>query len=102
MKKNRLEKVRKHVFYKHMFILKKKWGKNAEKFFPETHSFRKQTIEKNRLEKVRKHVFYKHTNIVTKKWGGKNARKKFSKNTRIGYPKIVGKKSSQKSAKNVF
>ena len=36
MEKNRLEKVRKHVFYKHMFILKKKWGKNAEKIFPET------------------------------------------------------------------
>ena len=34
--------------------------------------------------------------------GGENARKKFSKNTRIGYPKIVGKKSSQKSPKNVF
>ena len=34
--------------------------------------------------------------------GGKNARKKFSKNTRIGYPKIVGKKSSGKSAKNLF
>ena len=33
---------------------------------------------------------------------GKNARKKFSNNTRIVYPKIVGKKSSQKSPKNVF
>ena len=56
-------------------------------------------MEKNRLEKVRKHVFYKHTNIVTKKWGGKKARKKLSENTRIGYPKIVGKKSSGKSVK---
>jgi len=59
-------------------------------------------MEKDRLEKVRKHVFYKHTNIVIKKWGKKNARKKFSKNTRIGYPKIVEKKSSGKSAKTRF
>ena len=32
----------------------------------------------------------------------KNARKFFSRNTRIGYPKNVGKKSSQKSAKKCF
>jgi len=58
-------------------------------------------MEKNRLEKVRNHVFYKHTNIVIKIWGGKNA-KKISKNTRLRYPKIVGKKSSGKSAKTRF
>jgi len=38
-------------------------------------------------------------NIVNKKLGEKNPRKKFSKNTRIGYPKIFGKKSSGKSVK---
>ena len=59
-------------------------------------------LEKNGLEKERKHVFYKHTNIVTKNWGEKNARKKLSKNTRIGYPKIDGKKSSGKSVKIRF
>ena len=58
MEKNRLEKVRKHVFYKHMNIVTKNWGKTREKFFPETHSIREQTtMEKNRLEKVRKYVF---------------------------------------------
>jgi len=36
---------------------------------------------------------------VTTKSGEKNARKQFSKNTRIGYPKIFGKKSSGKSVK---
>jgi len=37
MEKNRLEKVRKHVFYKHTNIVTKKWGaKNARKIFPET------------------------------------------------------------------
>ena len=56
--KNRLEKVWKHVFYKHMNIVTKNGGKTREKFFPETHSIREQTtMEKNRLEKVRKHVF---------------------------------------------
>ena len=34
--------------------------------------------------------------------GGKNKSKKFSKNTRLGYPKIVGKKSSGKSVKTRF
>ena len=72
MQKNRLEKVRKYVCYKHMNIVTKKWAKSQEKIFPETHSFRKQTtMEKNRLEKVRKRVFYKHTNIVTKIRGEK-------------------------------
>ena len=34
MKKNRPEKVRKHVFYKHTNIVTKKWGeKTREKFF---------------------------------------------------------------------
>ena len=39
---------------------------------------------------------------MTKKSEEKNARKKFSKNTRIWYPKYVGKKSSQKSEKIQF
>ena len=59
-------------------------------------------MEKNRLEKVRKHVFYENTNIVTKKWGGKNARKFFSRNTRISRVLNDGKKSSGKSAKTRF
>jgi len=82
MEKNRLEKVRKPVFYKHTNIVNKKWGnKTREKTFPETQVYREQkTMEKNRLEKVRNHVFYKHTNIVIKKWGGGKTRKeKFQK-----------------------
>jgi len=34
--------------------------------------------------------------------GGKTREKKFSKDTRIGDPKNVGEKSSQKSAKKYF
>ena len=72
-------------------------------FFPETHSFRKQTtMEKNRLERVRKHVFYKHTNIVTKKWGEKTREIIFSRNTLISQAKNDGKKSSGKCAKTRF
>ena len=41
MEKNRLERVRKHVFYKHTNIVTKKWGeKTREKIFPETHVYR--------------------------------------------------------------
>jgi len=43
-----------------------------------------------------------HTNIVTKKWGEINARKNICRNTRIVPAKKLGKKSSEKSAKNVF
>ena len=39
---------------------------------------------------------------MIKKWEEKHARKKFKKNTRIGDPKNVGEKSSQKSAKKNF
>ena len=104
MKKNRLEKVRKHVFYKHTNIVTKKWGKKTrENFFPKTHVYREiKTMENNRLDKVRKHVFYENTNIVTKIWGGKNARKFFSRNTRISRVLNDGKKSSGKSAKTRF
>ena len=85
MEKNRLEKVRKHVFYKHTKIVTKKWGeKKSGKIFFQKHTYIANFIDgKNRLEKVRKHVFYDNSNIVTKKWEGKNARKFFFKNRRI-------------------
>ena len=41
-------------------------------------------------------------NIVMKNRGKRTREKFFEKNTRIGYRKNVGKKSSEKSAKNVF
>jgi len=63
MEKNRLEKVRKHVFYKHKNIVTKKSG-----------------------EKTREEIFQKHTGSVSKKWkkksSGKNAKTRFLK-TRI-------------------
>ena len=78
MEKNLMEKVQKHVFYKHANIVTKKGGeKKARKFFSRnTRILRVINDGKNRLEKVRKHVFYKHINNVTKN-GGKNSRKIF-------------------------
>ena len=43
-----------------------------------------------------------HTNIVTKKQGEINDRNNFCRNTRIVRAKNVGKKSTEKIAKNVF
>ena len=58
MEKNRLEKVRNNVFYKHWNIVTNIGGKKGEKFFSETHRFLKlTTMEKNRLKKVRKYDF---------------------------------------------
>ena len=59
MEKNRLEKVRKHVFYKHTNIVTKKCGgKNARKNVSRnTGISREKKIEKNLLEKVRKQFF---------------------------------------------
>jgi len=78
MEKNRLENVRKHVFYKHMNIVTKNgWRKREKIFFSETHRFRKQTtMEKYRLEKVRKHVFFINTRISWPKNGAKKREKK--------------------------
>jgi len=85
VEKNRLEKVRKHVFYKHTNIVTKNGGqKREEKIFSRnTPISRAKNDGKNCLKKLRKLVFYKHTNILTKKWGEKNARKNFSRNKNI-------------------
>ena len=63
MEKNRLEKVRKLVFYKHMNIVTKNGGKTREKIFPETHSFRKQTTMENIVWKKCENPFYINTRI---------------------------------------
>ena len=101
--KNRLKKVRKHVFYKQINIVTKKWGeKTRENFFSRnTRISQGKNDGKKSSGKVRKHVFYKQTNIVTKNRGKKREGKIFKKK-RIGYQKNVRKKSSQKSAKKCF
>ena len=46
--KNRLEKVRNHVFYKHTNIVTKKWEKKGEKKF----SFNTNIASKKRWKKI--------------------------------------------------
>jgi len=61
MENNRLEKVRKHVFYKHTNIVTINRGKKREKKFffeKKTHEqIIQKLLEKNRFKKVRKNVF---------------------------------------------
>ena len=54
MEKNRLEKVRKYVFYENTNIVTKKWGeKTREKFFSKnTGVGYPKNVEKNRVKKV--------------------------------------------------
>jgi len=79
MEKNRLEKLRKHVFYKHMNIVTKNGGKNARNFFFQKHTdfARKQRWKKVVKKKCEITIFYKHRNIVTKKMGGNKREKNF-------------------------
>ena len=53
-------------------------------------------------EKIPKSFLNIQTNIVTKKCGEINARNNFCRNTRIVPAKKLGKKSSEKRAKNFF
>jgi len=96
--KNRLEKVRKHVFYKHTNIVAKKLEKKTrENFFSKnTRISQAKNDGKNRLEKVRKYVFYKHTNIVTKNRGKKNREKNFQKTQEKGIQKLLEKNRQEK------
>jgi len=60
MEKNRLEKVRNNVFYKHLNIVTKNGGKKTreKKIFPETHRFRNETtMEKIVLKKCENTIF---------------------------------------------
>jgi len=77
--KNRLEKVRKHVFYKHTNIVTKKWGeKTREKTFPETHVYRElQTMEKSSGKSAKTRFFIKNK-YCDQKMGEKKREKFFS------------------------
>ena len=59
-------------------------------------------MEKKSSGKSAKTRFFINPENRDQKIGGKNARKNFSKNTRIVYPKNIGKKSSGKFAKTRF
>ena len=102
MEKNRLEKVRKHVFYKHTNIVTKNRGKNAGETFSKkkTNRVSKKCWKKIVSKKCEELFSIKHMNIVTKK-GGK-ARKKITRKKRISGAKNDGKNRLEKVRKHVF
>jgi len=100
MDKNRLERVRKHVFYKHTNIVNKK---NARKKFVQkaTYIAIKKRWKKIVWKKCENTFFYKHMKIVTKNGGKEREKKFFQKHIYIAR-KNDGKNSSAKSAKTRF
>jgi len=104
MEKNRLQKVRKHVFYRHMNIVIKNWGKKTrENFFQKTHEYGIQKMLKKIVsKKCEKKFFKKHMNIVTKNGSKKSEKKYLPESYVYREQKTHGKKSSGKSAKTRF
>ena len=81
----------------------KNWGKKTrEIIFPKTHEWFKQKCWENIVAKRCEKTFFIFTQISWRKNRGKNARNNFYRNTRMVRAKMLGKKSSPKSAKNVF
>ena len=104
MEKNRLEKVRKHVFYKHTNIETKKWGKKREEKIVKKHTNRvSKNFWKIIVWKKCENTFFINNEYRDEKSGGKNARKIFFKKTH-GYREIKTreKKRFGKSSKIRF
>jgi len=78
MEKNRLEKVRKHVFYKHTNIVIRKLA------------------ERNARKKFSKNSRIGYPKIFGKKSSGKSAKTRIFINTRISFQKHGGKKREKK------
>ena len=94
-----------NTFFINTLIMWPKMGEiTREKFFSGNTDFASNNDgKKSSWKSAKTRFFYENTNIVTKKWGGgENARKKFSKNTRIGYPKIVGKNRTNSARKKCW
>jgi len=84
MEKNRLEKVRKHVFYENTKIVTKKWGggKREEKIVKKLTNRVSEICWKKIVRKKSENTFFsKHMNIVMKNRGKKTREKFFKKYT---------------------
>ena len=103
MKKNRPEKVRKHIFYKQTNIVTKKLGeKYREKFFFQKHTYIASYKRwKKIVWKKCENTFFINTLIMCPKMGEK-IEKNFFPETQISQANNDGKKSSGKSAKTRF
>ena len=113
-----------HQQCEHKMLGKKSSQKSAKKLFFNSQEYRDQKIgcvnarsnlsrnstkradkkcwEKNRRKKLRKNVFYIHTNIVSKKWRKKTRETIFPETQLQSELKMLGNKSSHKSAKRRF
>ena len=63
---------------------------------------RPKNVRKKSSEEVRKSFFYIRKNIVTKKWGKKTRETIYPGTHEVCDKKMLGKKSSEKSAKKRF
>ena len=104
LENNRLKKVRKMFFNKHINIVTKNGGKKSEKIFlQETHVYREQKTMEKKSGKSAKTRFFINTRISWPKNGEKKREKNFSRNTRISRVINDGKKNRlEKVRNNVF
>jgi len=104
MEKNSLEKVRKHVFYKHVNIFTKNGGKNGKKIFFQKHTdFASKQRWKKIVSKSAKLRFLKTHIYCDQKMGGKKTREIiFFRNTHISQTKNDGNNRLEKVRKHVF
>jgi len=89
--KNRMEKLRKNVFYIHTIIVTQKGGKKVRNKFSKKHTncACKKCSEKKRPDNGQKRLLYSH-GYRDQRMGGKNARNNLSLNTRILRQKLLG------------
>ena len=98
------EKSAKNVFYIHPKVVTKTIGKKTrETIFPETHELcDEKMLGKNRRKKCQK-TFLIFTRSSSPKNGGEiSAKQFFQKQTNCARKKLLGKKSSEKRAKQRF
>jgi len=101
-KKSSVKIAKNHFLYSREYRDQKMGTKKCTKQFFQKHTnTAKNMLGKNRLKKMRKNVYCIHTNIVTKN-GDKKMHESICPETRFLRAKNVGKKSSVKSAKNLF
>ena len=102
MEKIRLEKVRKHVFYKHTNIVTKKGGGREEKIVKKLTNRVSEICWKKIVLIKTENTFFINTCISWWKFWGKKREKNFSKNKRIGYTKKCWKKIDSKNCEKMF
>jgi len=101
--KNHRKYVRTNVFlYSHKHRYQTMGEKRAKQFFQKHRNMFEQKCWEKIVANIFEKKFYIHSNIVTKKWWEKMRETIFPETHEWFEQKCRGKKSSPKSAKNVF